>query len=56
MGSVLCDGLEGWEGEDEVGSGRGWGGDKCVHVADSLCSAMGTGTVLWSNCASIKIY
>lgn len=45
----------GGRGRMRGGSGRRGGGDKCIHVADSLCCAMGTGTVLWSNCASIKI-
>ena len=45
---MLCDDLEGWDREDgrEGGSrGRGYG-DMCVHMADSLCRATETNTVL----------
>ena len=48
---MLCDDLAGWDREDEreaqEGGSRGRGyGDMCMHMADSLCCATETNTVL----------
>ena len=50
---VLCDNLEGWEGE---GGGRGVqeGGDLCIPSADSCCCMARTITILLSNYPLIK--
>ena len=41
---MLCDDLEGWDRED--GREAEEGGDMCMHMADSLCCATETNTVL----------
>ena len=43
---MLCDDLEGWDREVGGGLKRGGYGDMCVHMADSLCCATETNTVL----------
>ena len=39
---MLCDDLDGWEGEG--GREAQEGGDKCIHIADSLCYTEETNT------------
>ena len=39
---MLCDHLEGWEGDAR---GRGYG-DICIRIADSLCYTAETNTTL----------
>ena len=39
---MLCDHLEGWEGDAR---GRGYGGI-CIHIADSLCYAAETNNII----------
>ena len=54
--SVLCDNLEGWNGEGG-GSGFQEGGDICIPNADSCWSLRKTITILYlaSNLKSIKL-
>ena len=40
---MLCDDLEGWDGEGSEGQK---GGDICVHIADSLCCTEENSTTL----------
>ena len=41
---MLCDDLEGWDGEG--GREAQEGGDICIHIADSLCCTAETNTTL----------
>ena len=44
---MLCDDLEGWDREDGREAQKGGGyGDMCMHMADLLCCATETNTVL----------
>ena len=54
---MLCDHLEGWDGEGgREGDARGERyGDVCVCVADSLCYGAETNAPLWSNYTPIKM-
>ena len=54
---MLCDHLEGWDGEGgREGDARGKGyGDICIFIADSLCCGLETITPLLSNYTPIKM-
>ena len=43
---MLCDDLEGWDREDGRRLKREGYGDMCMYMADSLCCAIETNTVL----------
>ena len=45
----------GWGGWEGGSRGRGYG-DMCMHMADSLCCAIETNTILRSNYIPIKMY
>ena len=50
---VLCDYLEGWDGEG--GREAQEGGDIGIHIVDSLCCTRETNTTLGSNYNLIKM-
>ena len=53
LSSMLCDGLEGWDGA--CGRQVQERGKKYIYTADSLCCRAETNTIFQSNCILIKI-
>ena len=55
---MLCDHLEGWDGEG--GRERDAGGKRygsiCICITDSLCCEVETNTSLWGNYTPIKMF
>ena len=52
---MLCDRLEGWDGEGGRETQEGGDMGMCVCIADSLCCRAEANTPLWSGYAPIKM-